>query len=118
MARVLAPGGAFVIEAYVPDPDDIDTLEQQVQVWSVTETAVKIRLHAFDRAAQSFLRQTVTLTAGGVRLEPFGMHYRWPEQIDELAAAAGLHLDTRHADWHRSEFTPTSRSHISVYRKP
>lgn len=118
VARVLAPGGAFVIEAYVPDPADIDTLEQQVQVWSVTETAVKIRLHTFDRAAQSFLRQTVTLTDGGVRLEPFGMHYRWPEQIDELATAAGLFLESRYADWHGTPFTDASRDHISVYRKP
>ncbi len=98
VARVLAPGGAFVIEAYVPDPADMDTLEKEVQVWSVTETAVKVRMHTFDRAAQSFLRQTVVLTDGGVRLEPFGMRYQWPEQIDAMAAAAGLRLETRHAD--------------------
>jgi hypothetical protein len=79
---------------------------------------VKVRLHRFDRAAQTFLRQTVTFTDGGVRLEPFGMRYQWPEQIDAMAAAAGLRLETRHADWDRSPFTPDSRSHVSVYRAP
>jgi SAM-dependent methyltransferase len=118
VARVLAPGGAFVVEAYVPDPADIDRQEQQVQVWSVTEAAVTIRLHQYDRAAQTFVRQTVTFTDGGVKLQPFGMHYRWPEQIDELAAAAGLRLESRYADWDRSPFRTDSRSHVSVYRAP
>lgn len=118
VARVLAPGGAFVIEAFVPDPADQDRKEQQVQVWSVTEDAVSIRLHRYDRAAQTFLRQTVVLTDGGVALQPFGMHYRWPDQIDGLAAAAGLRLESRYADWDRSRFGPDSPSHVSVYRAP
>lgn len=118
VARVLAPGGAFVIEAFVPDPADMDRQEQQVQVWSVTEAAVTIRLHRYDRAAQTFVRQTVTFTDGGVRLQPFGMHYRWPEQIDELAAAAGLRLEARYAGWDRSPFGPDSPGHVSVYRAP
>jgi SAM-dependent methyltransferase len=118
VARVLAPGGAFVIEAFVPDPADFDRDEQQVQVRSVTEQAVTVRMHQYDRAAQTFIRQTITFTDGGVQLKPFGMHYRWPEQIDELATAAGLHLEARYATWQRAPFTPTSTDHISVYRKP
>lgn len=118
VARVLAPGGAFVVEAFVPDPAGFDRNEEQVQVQSVTETAVTIRLHQYDRDAQTFVRQTVTVTDGGVTLRPFGMHYRWPSQLDELAAAAGLRLESRFADWDRSPFTTDSRSHVSVYRAP
>ncbi|UQU63125.1 class I SAM-dependent methyltransferase [Couchioplanes caeruleus] len=118
VARVLAPGGAFVIEAFVPDPATFDRDEQQVQVWSVTETSVSVRMHRYDREAQSFLRQTVTFSDGGVRLEPFGMHYRWPEQIDELAARAGLTLEARYATWDGDPFGPDSTDHVSVYRKP
>lgn len=119
VARVLAPGGAFVIEAFVPDPADIDRQEQQVQVQSVTETAVTVRLHQYDRAAQTFVRQTITFSNDGVQLQPFGMHYRWPEQIDELATAAGLHLEARYAGWDRAvPFTSDSGAHVSVYRKP
>ena len=118
VARVLAPGGAFVIEAFVPDPADIDRQEEQVQVTSVTEDSVMLRVHRYDRAEQTFLRQSVTITDGGVRLQPFGMRYLWPEQIDALATAAGLRLENRYADWQKGEFGPDSRSHISVYRKP
>jgi hypothetical protein len=38
-----------------------------------------------------------------VQLKPFGMHYRWPEQIDELAARAGLRLEARYATWQPAE---------------
>ena len=117
VARVLAPGGAFVIEAFVPDEAKFDAEEREVQVSAVTEEQVSVRLHRYDRAAQTFLRQTLTLTGGGVRLQPFGMRYQWPEQIDALAAAAGLRLEARYATWHRAPFGPDSTDHISVYRK-
>jgi len=118
VAQALAPGGAFVIEAFVPDPADFDRDEQQIQVRSVTEDSVTVRLHQYDRAGQTFVRQTITFTNGDVQLKPFAMHYRWPEQIDELAAAVGLHLEHRYATWQREPFGPDSRDHISVYRKP
>ena len=115
VARVLAPGGAFVIETFVPDPADFDR-DEQVQVREVTEDSATIRVHRYDRAAQTFVRQTVTFDADGVHLKPFAMRYAWPEQIDELAERAGLRLTERYADWDRSPFDADSRSHISVYR--
>jgi len=118
VARILAPGGAFVIEAFVPDPAEFDRQEQQVQVRSVTEDAVTVRMHQYDRAAQTFVRQTITFTNGNVELKPFGMRYQWPEQIDALATAAGLRLDARYATWQRAPFGPDSKDHISVYRRP
>lgn len=116
VARVLAPGGAFVIETFVPDPADFDR-DEQVQVREVTEDSATIRLHRYDRAAQTFVRQTVTFDASGVHLKPFAMQYAWPEQIDELAERAGLRLTERYADWDRTPFEADSRAHISVYRR-
>ena len=116
VARVLAPGGAFVIETFVPDPADFDR-DEQVQVREVTEDSATIRMHRYDRSAQTFVRQTVTFDADGVHLKPFAMRYAWPEQIDELAERAGLRLTERYADWDRSPFDADSRSHISVYRR-
>ncbi|WP_431943952.1 class I SAM-dependent methyltransferase [Micromonospora marina] len=116
VARVLAPGGAFVIETFVPDPADFDR-DEQVQVRDVTEDSATIRMHRYDRAAQTFVRQTVTFDADGVHLKPFAMRYAWPEQIDELAERAGLRLTERYADWDRTPFDEDSRSHISVYRR-
>ncbi|KAB1906235.1 class I SAM-dependent methyltransferase [Micromonospora sp. AMSO1212t] len=116
VARVLAPGGAFVIETFVPDPADFDR-DEQVQVREVTEDSATIRMHRYDRAAQTFVRQTVTFDAAGVHLKPFAMRYAWPEQIDELAERAGLRLAERYADWDRTPFDADSRAHISVYRR-
>ncbi|ODB79247.1 MULTISPECIES: class I SAM-dependent methyltransferase [Micromonospora] len=116
VARVLAPGGAFVIETFVPDPADFDR-DEQVQVREVTEDSATIRVHRYDRAAQTFVRQTVTFDASGVHLKPFAMRYAWPEQVDELAERAGLRLTERYADWDRSPYDADSRSHISVYRR-
>ncbi|MCI4062589.1 methyltransferase domain-containing protein [Micromonospora sp. R77] len=115
VARVLAPGGAFVVETFVPDPAGFDR-DEQVQMRAVTEDSATIRLHQYDRAAQTFVRQTITFDRDGVHLKPFAMRYAWPEQIDELAERAGLRLAERWADWDRSPFGPESRAHVSVYR--
>ncbi|WP_433551474.1 class I SAM-dependent methyltransferase [Micromonospora zamorensis] len=115
VARVLSPGGAFVIETFVPDPRDFDS-DELVQVRSVTEDSATIRLHKYDRPAQRFIRQTITFDAEGVHLLPFAMRYAWPHQIDEMAQQAGLRLTERYADWQRRPFHADSPSHISVYR--
>jgi SAM-dependent methyltransferase len=44
VARVLAPDGAFVVEAFVPDPADFDR-DEQVRMHAVTEDSATIRLH-------------------------------------------------------------------------
>ncbi|MCG5435093.1 class I SAM-dependent methyltransferase [Micromonospora sp. NPDC007208] len=115
VARVLSPGGAFVIETFVPDPRSFDS-DEQVQVRDVTEDSATIRLHRYDRPAQRFIRQTITFDGDGVHLKPFAMRYAWPHQIDEMAQRAGLRLTERYADWHRRPFQADSPSHISVYR--
>jgi SAM-dependent methyltransferase len=116
VARVLAPGGAFVIETFVPDEAGFDA-DERVQVREVTADAATIRLHRYDRAAQTFVRQNITFDSGGVHLSPFAMRYCWPDQIDEMARAAGLWLTERYAGWHREPFDASSRSHVSVYRR-
>jgi len=116
VARVLAPDGAFVIEAFVPDPRDFDR-DEQVQVREVTEDSATIRLHRYDRAAQRFIRQTITFDSQGVHLKPFATRYCWPDQIDRMAAQAGLRLAERYADWQRRPFNAASTHHISVYRR-
>ena len=115
VARVLSPGGRFVLEAYVPDPADFDR-DEQVQVRSVTEDSVRLRVHRFNREAQTFIRQTIVIDAQGVHLEPFAMRYCWPEQMDQMAIQAGLRLAERYSDWDRHPFGPDSKNHISVYR--
>jgi SAM-dependent methyltransferase len=117
VARVLEPGGAFVIEAFVPDPADFDR-DEQVRMRRVTEDSVTLRVHQYDRGAQTFVRQTITFDATGVHMKPFAMHYMWPEQIDRMATDAGFRLAERYSGWHREPFDVGSTDHISVYRLP
>jgi SAM-dependent methyltransferase len=117
VARVLEPGGAFVIEAFVPDPADFDR-DEQVRMRRVTEDSVTLRVHQYDRGAQTFVRQTITFDATGVHMKPFAMHYMWPEQIDRMATDAGFRLAERYSGWHREPFDAGSTDHISVYRLP
>ena len=44
----------------------------------VTEDSATIRVHRYDRAAQQFIRQTITFDSDGVHLKPFAMRYGWP----------------------------------------
>ncbi len=116
VARVLTPRGAFVVEAFVPDPADFDR-DEQLQVRTVTEDSVTMRVHRYNRDAQTFVRQTITFSNDGIRLKPFAMRYLWPDQIDHLASLAGLRLTDRYADWHRNPYNDGSKTHISVYRR-
>jgi SAM-dependent methyltransferase len=43
--------------------------------------------------------------------------YIWPSELDLMARLAGFRLAHRWAGWDRSEFTPDSESHVSVYEK-
>ncbi|KAF4409760.1 MULTISPECIES: class I SAM-dependent methyltransferase [Streptomyces] len=117
VARVLEPGGAFVIECYVPDPPYYDQ-SRQLSVREVTEDSATIDLHAHDRNAQTFMRQSITFDADGVHLLPHSERYCWPNELDLMASLAGLRLTERYAGWGREPFGPESRDHISVYRAP
>ncbi|WP_055717565.1 class I SAM-dependent DNA methyltransferase [Streptomyces torulosus] len=115
VARVLDEDGAFVVEAYVPDPSFFDR-GQRVQALSVTEDSATIEVYRFDLAAQRFHSQKITFGADGVRLRPHAERYCWPAELDVMAARAGLRLDRRVADWSGRPFGPDSTGHVSVYR--
>lgn len=44
--------------------------------------------------------------------------YDTPSGLDLMARLAGFELESRWADWGRSEFTVECRSHVSVDRLP
>lgn len=49
-------------------------------------------------------------------LRPFRIRYSSPTEIDAMAAAADLRLESRYSGWDESPFTDDSNRHISVYR--
>lgn len=42
--------------------------------------------------------------------------YIWPSELDLMARLASFELESRWADWDRSDVIGDSRSHVSVYR--
>lgn len=115
VARVLEPGGAFVIECFVPDLARYDR-DQRVEALDVTEDSATIEVARHDAVAQRVTTQKVTFGPEGVRLHPVALRYCWPSELDLLAGNAGLRLEGRYADWDRRPFASDSSSHVSVYR--
>jgi SAM-dependent methyltransferase len=116
VARVLGPGGAFVIECFVPDLARFDR-GQRMQALDVTEDSASFELSRHDVARQRVTTQIVTLDGHGMRMRPVAIRYSWPSELDLMASQAGLQLTERYADWNRRPFDSTSGGHVSVYRR-
>lgn len=112
VAAVLEPGGAFVLECYVPD---VVAYDSPATGGAVTETTAGLTIVQHDRAAQRIQKQHLTFAEDGVRMLPVAHRYAWPAELDLMARMAGLRLTARYADWHRTPFDSRSTDHISVY---
>jgi SAM-dependent methyltransferase len=115
VARVLEPGGLFVIECFVPDLGRFDR-GQRVQARAVTEDSAVLEMTLHDPAQQRLTTQVVTFDGQGIHLRPVAVRYSWPGELDLMAGQAGLRLRERHGDWDRQPFTSSSRKHVSVYQ--
>jgi SAM-dependent methyltransferase len=113
-AGALADGGRLVIEAFVPTAED-ETPEGPVALRSVDDEHVVLSVAARDVATQTVTGQFVELSQAGVRLRPYRIRYLFPEQLDAMAADAGLRLLERWSTWGGDPFTPESPNHVSVY---
>jgi SAM-dependent methyltransferase len=113
-AERLAPAGALVVEAFVPEdpPQEGPTLD----VRSMTATEVVLSVWTDDPVDQRAQGHFVHLVDGAtVRLRPWAIRYAPPLELDAMATAAGLSLRGRWEDFHRSPFTAGSPRHVSVY---
>ena len=115
VADRLAPGGHFVIEAFIPDPHHSPS--STVSVRSLAVDRVVLAVSTSDPDSQRAEGQYIDITeAGGVRLRPWSIRWTTVEQLDEMAAAAGLHLAHRWEAFDRSEFDTGSERHVSAYQ--
>jgi SAM-dependent methyltransferase len=117
VAQRLATGGAFVIEAFVPNRPDPETEHGAVTVRSITTDRVVLAVSRHDSAAQTASGQYVEITeGGGVRLRPWQIRFSAPAELDRMAAAAGLVVTERHEQFDRTPFDVDSPRHVTVYR--
>ena len=117
VAARLSAGGAFLVEAFVPDLARFQG-GQAVRATRVERDVVTLEAVRHDPVAQRIATQTIEITDRGVRLLPIPIRYAWPSEIDLMARLAGLALESRWGGWDRSPLTAESRAHVSVYRKP
>lgn len=116
VARRLNDGGAFLVDAFVPNLTQFSD-GQTMRALQVDFDSVWIEAAKHDPVRQVIEHQRIRMTADGVRMVPLPMRYAWPAEIDLMAKLAGLALEHRWGDWDRAPFTAKSDKHISIYRK-
>lgn len=116
VARRLAPGGAFVLEAFVQDLQRFNR-HQGTKVYEVGLERVRLNVERHDPVRQIVDVQHLVISEAGIRLFPNRLRYAWPAELDLMAQLAGLRLRERWGNWHRDAFTADSRQHISIYER-
>jgi SAM-dependent methyltransferase len=114
VADHLAPGGRFVVEAFVPDPSRFER-GQHVEVRHVGDDSVLLSVSRHDAATQRVDSLLVRLGNDSVRTWPVHLRYCYPSELDLMAEAAGLRLEQRWGGWEQEPFTGDSVKHVSVY---
>jgi hypothetical protein len=109
----LAPGGRFVIENYVPHVDRAAPSATTV-VFASTEEHLGVEEYDVDRRLA--VSHHCWLTEDGVRRFSSAHRYVWPDELDAMAATAGLVLVERHGGWRGEPFTDGSVEHVSVWQ--
>ncbi|MGI8756378.1 MAG: class I SAM-dependent methyltransferase [Acidimicrobiales bacterium] len=112
-AARLRPGGSILVEAFVPEPERI---VEAVTPRTITADRVVLSISRTDPETQEALGQYVDITEAGIRLRPWHIRWSTPDQLDAMAAEAGLTLADRWADWRRSPFHADAPAHVSHYR--
>ncbi len=112
-ARRLDPGGCVVIEAFVPD---LDAPRSGVEARTVEADRVVLSVSRRASDGRTVDGQHIEITERGIKLRPWRISCLTPDDLDSLAAAAGLRLDERWSNWDATPFGTGDTVHISIYR--
>jgi SAM-dependent methyltransferase len=118
VARHLAPGGRFLVEAFVPDPSRFDRGQRVASLRHVELDEVGLECSVHDPVGQRVTTQQVTLGPGGITCHPVELRYAWPTELDLMAILAGLEPLARWGSWDRRPFTANCTSHVSIWQAP
>ena len=116
VASVLDQDGRFLIENFVPA--DAHEMQGARDVHSSVRSDVPVVTNTrVDTIEQLIEGEHVEQRLEGSRRRPWKVRYVTVAELDGFATAAGLRLDQRWSDWHRSPFDEHSGVHVSVYAK-
>ena len=111
----LRPGGALVVEAFVPGEDPVAS---GVDVRRVDTDEVVLSVFRRGEDGSTVVGSLVSFTeAGGVRLRPWAVRPIGPDALDGLAAAAGLVCERRDGGWRGEPFDDLADRHVTIYRR-
>lgn len=114
--RHLAPGGRFIVEAWIPDPPRGEALGLRARRLGRGFAGLVIEDHDAGRQVLS-TTQIVIGEAGQTRSFPVVHRYAWPAELDLMARLNGMTLEARWGDWHYRPFDAQSTDHISMWQK-
>jgi SAM-dependent methyltransferase len=115
VARHLEPGGSFVIEVIVPPWQRLPPGETLIPF---DVSPAHVGFDEIDVATQNSWSHHHWFVDGETTSFSAPFRYVWPSELDLMARIAGMVLHDRWSDWDRQPFTSTSRSHVSVWKKP
>ena len=116
VAARLSAGGAFVIDAFVPDIRRFAG-GQVVRTHALTTDSASLEVSQHDPVSQRVKGQLIVFKNDQIKLYPVELRYCWPSELDLMAQLAGLRLRHRWGSWTRGEFTSGSERHVSVYER-
>lgn len=113
-ARHLADGGAFVVEAAVPEVwiGQVD----HARPGYVGKDRVVVDVSTYDPASQHLETNHVELSNAGIRVGPIALRLAGTGELDLMARIAGLRPVARWGGWRHEPFAASSVRHVSVYR--
>jgi SAM-dependent methyltransferase len=115
-ARLLKPGGRFVIEAFHPDLSRYGK-DQPAYVGGLERNEVMLEASRHDLLEQRVSCRFMRFRDGGMSVIPVELRYAWPQELDLMAQLAGMQRVERWAGWDRSPFHAQAFKHISVFEK-
>jgi SAM-dependent methyltransferase len=116
VASLLAPGGRFVVEMFVPG-DVVDGRVIEVAQVDADAQLLVLRVSTTETSSQVVRGHHIELRDGRARTRPWTLRYATPAQLDAMAAAAGLVLERRDAGWRGEPFDTNAVLHVSVWRR-
>lgn len=116
-ARHLAPGGAVMVEAFVPAAERTPPNHVAGARYRAPDH-VSFTLTNHDPVRQTVESAWVRITSGTTEVLPNLIRYAWPAELDLMAELAGLQRTDRWAGWRGEPFSADSTNGVSLYRRP
>ncbi len=114
VAASLAPGASLIVETFTGVRLG-QSEKSSLGVSRIDTDRLVLAATLVDARAQTITGQHVDITEAGIKLRPWLIRWTTPDQLDELATAAGLHLVERYSSWEQQAFDPGGDLAVSVY---